>query len=222
MTHFNPAAFRIHIISRLLILVPIIALSQNLKPTKTMTETFQLSSDLTPWASGGLLAQVKLEVTHTADPLEFILYISNENKSKITFPLDPGSIRLKFRNAVNAPIPTPPIELPMDMPSDALDPNSRRVEYYIVNEDGSKGKRFREQTVSLAPNQSIKVAIKMGPEVMKQLNAIVKMQSAPSSEVKLGVWALVSILQVGNKDFYGRFRTEEALFFPYQLSESSD
>ncbi len=191
------------------------------EPVKTMTETFTLSRRLEPVASGGLLATVELEITQTTDPLEFIFTVKNENSGLIVFPIDVGNISLGFTNAVNIPIPTPSMDRPMDLPRDAPDPNQKRIEFYAIEKDGKRGSRFLEHTFSLKPGESAKILVRMGPEVMNPINAILPMGDRDATEFKMGVKALISIRPADDREFFGRFRTEKTMFFPYQIPKET-
>lgn len=182
-----------------------------------MKETFTLSRPLEPLASGGLLATVEFEISQTTDPLEFIFNVKNENSSLIVFPIDIGNISIGFRNAVNLPIPTPPMDKPMHLPVGAPDPYQKRIEFYEIKKDGKLGKRFLEHTFSLKPGESAKLLVRMGPEVMNPINAILNMADRDATEFKMGVNVLFSIRPADDRKFFGRFGTGKTMFFPYQI-----
>lgn len=187
-----------------------------------MTETFPLSRQLEPGGRGGLLATVDLQILTTTDPLEFLFTVKNENAGRIVFPVNIGNLNLSFRNAVNIPIPTPPIDTPMDLPRDAPDPNHKRIEFYEIKRDGEMGARFLEQVFSLEEGESAKFLVRMGPEVMNPINALIKMGDRDATQFKMGVSALFSVRHVDDREFFKVFTTGKTMFFPYRIPEEKN
>lgn len=184
--------------------------------TATLTETFELTRALEPMSRGQLQASVDLEISHT-DPLEFTFTVKNEDTRKIEFPVGPGNIRISFRNAVNTPLQTPPIDPPMDLPKGAPDPNEKKIEFYEIRQTGKPGKHFRKRTILLEPGEKTKILVRMGPDIMKAIDALLSMQDREAINFKLGVNVLFSIRSIEDREFFRRFATDKTMFFPYQI-----
>lgn len=199
-------------------LLPREAPSEPKHPDKSMKESPTLSCHLRP-GRGNLNATVDFEISKVIDPLEFRFTVTNSEPFPFRFLCSVGNITISFRNLVNLPLSTPWALPPMHLMEGEKDPNDDLIEFYEIDKNGKPGKRFREAIISVDPKESKQILVRMGPEMMKQLNGILKVQNEGGSDVKLGVVALFSIRLPEDRTLFRVYTTNPTVFFQYRIPQ---